>query len=93
MGVAVFPLNITGFKGARNIRRNPSHMEISKEGKREREREGRREEGRERGKEERSYLLSSFIFIRFFKSSGGEQTRVVCKWVEHICCEIGWNVY
>lgn len=32
MGVAVFPLNITGFNGARK----PSHMEISKKGKKER---------------------------------------------------------
>lgn len=80
MGVAVFPLTSTGFNGAKDIKRNSSHMEISKEGKRK----------------EGSYLLFSFIFIQFFKSlkyPRGEQTRVVCKGVEHICCEIGWNVY
>ena len=54
-----------------------------------------RKEGR-KGRKEGSYLLFSFIFIQFFKSwkyPRGEQTRVVGKWVEHICCEIGWNVY
>lgn len=39
MGVAVFPLNITGFNGARDIKRNRSHTGISKEGKKEGQKE------------------------------------------------------
>lgn len=35
VGVVVFPLNSTGVNGARNIKRNPSHMEILKEGKKD----------------------------------------------------------
>lgn len=55
MGVAVFPLNITGFNGTRNIKRNPSHMEVLKERRKEKE---RKEGGRERG-----YLLFYFYSI------------------------------
>ena len=53
MRVAVFPLNITGFNGTRNIKRNPNHMEVSEEGKRKRG----RKEGRKR-------VICCFIFIQ-----------------------------
>ena len=52
--MAVFPLIITGFNGARDTRRSPSHMEILKERKKEKKEERKKERERKRKRERKS---------------------------------------
>ena len=69
MGMAVFPLIITGFNEARDTRRSPSHMEILKERKKEKKEERKKERERKRKRQRKSkYAVVSFTFIAFFKS-------------------------
>lgn len=77
MGVAVFPLNITGFNGTRNIKRNPSHMEVSKEKERE------REEGRREGK---GLFVVLFLFNFLKARSTLEENGLGL-------CASGWNIF
>jgi len=58
--------------------------------KKERKKERESEEGRREGN---GLFVVLFLFSFLKARTQGERTRVMCKWVEHICCEIGWNVY
>lgn len=79
MGVAVFPLPSTEFSGARDIRRNPSHMEISKE-----RMKGRKEE--RKGRKFVSCCLLFFLFNFLKARSIPEESR-------QGFCMSGWNIF
>lgn len=65
MGMAVFPLIITGFNGARDTRRSPSHMEILKERKKEKKEERKKERESEKEKETKKELVCCCFFYFF----------------------------
>lgn len=81
MGVAVFPLTITGFNGTRNVKRNPSHMEVSKEGKKEGKRKRARKEGR------KEVICCFLLFVFNF-----EKLEVLWRRTLGLCAS-GWNIF